>query len=94
MHFKCALLTFQQPGELAIDTCPFPSPYITWPVADPGFPRGGGANFLGGRQHMILPNFPKNCMKLKEFGPPGGTSVPCDPLDPPLLAISAKVKPF
>ena len=36
------------------------------------FPRGGGANSPGGRQHMILPNFPKNCMKLKEFGPPGG----------------------
>ena len=41
-------------------------------VADPGFPRGGGANSPGGRQHMILPKFPKNCMKLKEFGPPGG----------------------
>ena len=26
----------------------------------------------GGRQHMILPYFPKNCMKLKEFVPPGG----------------------
>ena len=24
-----------------------------------------------GRQHSILPNFPKNWMKLKEFGPPG-----------------------
>ena len=24
-----------------------------------------------GRQHTILPNFPKNCMKLKEFGPKG-----------------------
>ena len=23
----------------------------------------------GGWQHMILPNSPKNCMKLKEFGP-------------------------
>ena len=42
------------------------------PVADPGFPRGGGANSPGGRQHTILPKFPKNCMKLKEFGPPGG----------------------
>ena len=41
-------------------------------VADPGFPRGGGANSPGGRQHTILPNFPKNCMKLKEFGPRGG----------------------
>ena len=43
------------------------------PVADPGFPRGEGANSPGGgRQHTILPKIPKNCMKLKEFGPPGG----------------------
>ena len=33
----------------------------------------------GGRQCTILPNFPKNFMKLKEFGPPGGAS-----LGPPL----------
>ena len=40
------------------------------PVADPGFPRGGGAG--GERQHTILPKVPKKkCMKLKEFGPPG-----------------------
>ena len=51
------------------------------PVADPGFPRGGGANSPGG--HTILPYFPKNCMKLKEFGFPGGTSL-VPPLDPPL----------
>ena len=24
-----------------------------------------------GRQHTLLPNFPKNCMKLKKFGPQG-----------------------
>ena len=42
-------------------------------VADPGFPRGGGTNSPeGGRQQTILPRFPKNCMKLKEFGPPRG----------------------
>ena len=41
-------------------------------VADPGFPWGGVPTPQGGRQHTILPNFPKNCMKLKEFGPPGG----------------------
>ena len=37
--------------------------------ADPGFPVGGGANLpMGvGGQHMILPNFPKNCMKLRTF---------------------------
>ena len=42
-------------------------------MADPGFPRGGGANSPGGgRQHMILPNFSQNRMKLKEFVPGGG----------------------
>ena len=29
-----------------------------------------------GRQHTILPNFPKNCMKLKEFGSRGRPSCP------------------
>ena len=48
------------------------SDLVSLPVADPGFPRGGGANSPGGCQHTILPNFLKNCMKLKEFGPPGG----------------------
>ena len=47
-------------------------------VADPGFPRGGGAT-LRGCQYTILPNFPKNCMKLKEFGPQGAP-VPHTPL--------------
>ena len=37
----------------------------------------------GGRKHTILPNFPKNCMELKEFGP-GGASLAPPPLDPPL----------
>ena len=40
-------------------------------MADPGFPRGGGAKSRGWRQYTILPKFPKNCMKLKEFGPGG-----------------------
>ena len=45
---------------------------------DPGFPVGGGANPLReGCQHTILPNFPKNCMKLRKFwaveGPAPGT---------------------
>ena len=41
-----------------------------------------------GRQHMILPNFPKNCMTLKEFGPGGEGARPkfyC--VDPPLLVV-------
>ena len=35
----------------------------------------------GGRQHTILPNFPENCMKSKEFGCPRGRGVhaPCAP---------------
>ena len=35
-------------------------------------PRRGRQLPSGGCQHMILPKFPKNCMKLKEFRPPGG----------------------
>ena len=49
-------------------------------MADPEFPRGGGANSPGGRQHTISPNFPKNRMKLKEFRSPGGARVPRAPL--------------
>ena len=36
---------------------------------DPGFPVG--VPILGECQHMILPNFPKNCMELRNFGPRG-----------------------
>ena len=35
-----------------------------------------GRQLSRGSQDMILPNFPNNCMKLKEFGPSGGWSVP------------------
>ena len=31
-----------------------------------------GCQLPGGHQHTILPNFPQNCMKLNEFGFPGG----------------------
>ena len=44
--------------------------YALKAVADPG-----------GHQHTILPKFPKNCMKLKEFGPQGeGARISCAPL--------------
>ena len=56
-------------------------------VADPGFPRGGGANSAGGGgQHTILPNFPQNCMILKEFGPGGGARPKFYYVDPPLVS--------
>ena len=61
-------------------------------VADPGFPRGGGTQLPGRRKHTILPNFPKNCMKLKEFGPRGGGARPLRThLDPPLHVMKAYV---
>ena len=54
-------------------------------VADPGFPRGGGANLKGGRQPIIWPIFPENCMKMKKFWA-GGARVPrTPPLDLPLV---------
>ena len=43
-----------------------------------------GTPTLLGATNIILPNFPKNCMKLKEFGP-GGVEVCVPPLDPPLI---------
>ena len=33
-------------------------------------PSGGGGGGGQGHEHTILPNSPKNCMKLKEFGCP------------------------
>ena len=52
-------------------------------VANPGFPRGGGANPKGGHQPIIWPIFPENCMKMKKFWARGGRH----PLDPPLNTI-------
>ena len=66
---------------------------IQWRIQD--FPEEGAPTPQGGRQHTILLNFRKNCMKLKEFGPPGGGAHPkFYYVDPPLLSfteIHAKV---
>ena len=47
-------------------------------VADPGFPLGGGANSpgTGAPTYDFCQKFPKNCMKLKEFGPRGAPLAP------------------
>ena len=45
---------------------------ITLSGEDPGFPGGGGTDPRGGRQHMILSNFLKNCMKSRKFWAVGG----------------------
>ena len=43
-------------------------------MADPGFPRGGGASI------QFCQNFPKTAWKWKNLGPRGGTRVPRVPL--------------
>ena len=53
---------------------------------DPEFHVGGGAKPPGGRQHMILPKFAKNCMKLRKFWAVGGGGARA-PLNPPLERI-------
>ena len=50
---------------------------------------GGSRIFPGGaptpKIAIIFHIFAKNCMKMKEFGPPGGGTRPwCPPLDPPM----------
>ena len=47
-------------------------------VADPGFSRGGA---LTPKNAIIFQFFAKNCMKMKEFGPPA------PPLDPPMKNV-------
>ena len=45
----------------------------SYPLADLGFPRGGGAKPHGGGANLLFgQKFPENCMKMKEFGPTGG----------------------
>ena len=53
-------------------------------VADPEFPRGGLLSYPPGGANMILPNFPQNCMKLKEFGLGEAVRIPYAPIDPPM----------
>ena len=49
--------------------------------ADPVFPVGGDVNPSGGRQDMILPKFPKNCIKLRQFWAARGRGSATDLLD-------------
>ena len=53
-------------------------PYHIWnAVADPGFSPGGAPT---PKSAIIFQFFAKNCMKMKEFGAPGGARVPGAPL--------------
>ena len=54
-------------------------------VADPGFsPRGAPTPKIA----IIFQIFTENCMKIKEFGPPGGRASLAPPLDPPMGLVS------
>ena len=56
-----------------------------WRIQD--FPQGGGPT---PKSAIIFQFFAKNCMKMKEFGPPGGGTRPWrPPLDPPMQKIRA-----
>ena len=55
-------------------------------VADPGFPLRGVLTLRGDANIRFCQNFTKNCMKLKEFMPPGGDARPkFYYVDPPLI---------
>ena len=53
---------------------------MQWRIQD--FPQGGAPT---PKSAIIFQFFAKNCMKMKEFGPPGGGARPWrPPLDPPM----------
>ena len=62
-----------------------------YPGADPGIPVEGAPTVRGGggrRQHTKLPNFPKNCIKLRKFRAVGGAKLPpAPPLNPSMMPI-------
>ena len=52
-----------------------------WRIQD--FPQGGAPT---PKNAIIFQFFAENCMKMKEFGPPGGGARPWrPPLDPPMV---------
>ena len=57
------------------------------PVADPGFPIGGGAELLVGCQPPTLALLAKTFVKMKELDPIGGGGRRAgSALDPPMFA--------
>ena len=65
--------TVNERGVRILLECILVSACHQYTAEHPGFPRGG-------RQPIIRPNFPKNCMKMKKTGPRGGHAsiiLPC-----------------
>ena len=57
-------------------------------MADPGFSPGGAPT---PKSAIIFQFFAENCMKMKEFGPPGGGRASlAPPLDPPMPMLPKK----
>ena len=61
---------------------------MLYPVADPGFPVGGGVDLVGGgvdsRGGYVLKIM---YVKTKELGPLGEAHTGCAPLDLPMISI-------
>ena len=58
-------------------------------MADPGFSPGGAPT---PKSAIIFQFFAENCMKMKEFGPPGGGHASlAPPLDPPMVMYNVKM---
>ena len=55
---------------------------MVFTVADPGFSPGGAPT---PKIAIIFHIFAENCMKMKEFGPPGGRASLAPPLDLPMV---------
>ena len=53
--------------------------YVQWRIQD--FPEGSPTPKVGVQTYYFAILFAENCMKIKEFGPPVGTSVPGTPLE-------------
>ena len=95
----CIVITFllrpKPVSDLRRSRCT-PSPPVPYPTDQILLNSSGGSRISprrgrqlsGGCQHTILPNFPKNCMKLKEFGLRGGHASLAPPLDQPLLVVT------
>ena len=60
--------------------------HCQWRIQD--FPQGGAPT---PKSAIIFQFFAEKCMKMKEFGPPGGGARPWrPPLDPPMIVVIGK----